>query len=181
MYLDSAGHAASQRGDAGSSEQVVKEAQSPSLSPPPALLQGLGKSQTPGLKMAGALGPQEERGLKQKTIFTSSAANPCHRSYREKAMQLVPIIYLSTYIHIQMESLVLDEPPTPQPKSLPLGVSVIQHLPLPDVLRTCRGQTEPSVFLYRIHQAWELYKCALPRVSDAVYLRTSSHRSSEMN
>lgn len=90
MYLDSAGHAASQRGDAGSSEQVVKEAQSPSLSPPPALLQGLGKSQTPGLKMAGALGPQEERGTKQKNIFTSSAANPCHRPYREKQCNLLP-------------------------------------------------------------------------------------------
>lgn len=96
-------------------------------------------------------------------------------------MQLAPIIHLSTYIHIQMESLVLDEPPKPQHKSLPLGVSVIQHLPLPDVLKTCRGQTEPSVFLYWIHQVWELYKCVLPHVSDAVYLCTFSHRSSEMN
>ena len=89
-------------------------------------------------------------------------------------MQLVPIIYLSTYIHIQMESLVLDEPPKPQPKSSPLGVSVIQHLPLPDVLRTCRGQTKPSVLLYWIHQVWELQVRSMPCVGCSVPVRLLS-------
>lgn len=73
-----------------------------------------------------------------------------------KARQLAPIIHLPMYIHVQKESLVLDKSPKPQPKSSLLGISATPHLPLPDVLVTCRERTECSVWLY-----WILQVCGL--------------------
>lgn len=64
-----------------------------SLQPP---APGLGKRQTPGLKLAGALGPQEERGLNPKPSSLHLQLLPAI-DFTKKAMQPVPIIYLPTY------------------------------------------------------------------------------------
>ena len=86
---------------AGGEGGLVSFTVSPS-SPAP----GLGKRQTPGLKMAGALGPQEERGLKPQTIFTSSAVTPCYRLYQEKQCNLFPSFICQRIIYSRSNEVV---------------------------------------------------------------------------